>query len=262
MSERFEAFIIPYWLNPRARLRILCFPFAGGGASAFNGWMDRLPDQVRVQTELLAIQLPGRESRLNEQTFIHLLPLLDALVPIIGRYSDTPFAFVGHSMGALISFELARHLRRQKQKGPSHIVVSGHRAPQLPDRQPAIHRLPDVEFSAKLREFGGTPEAVLQDPELMELLLPVLRADFSLCETYVYSDEEPLNCSITAWGGNDDGRASRAELLAWGTQSKSLFSLHMFPGSHFFIQSARAAVLQVLAHDLKLALRRLTIAGC
>jgi medium-chain acyl-[acyl-carrier-protein] hydrolase len=254
--------ILSYWPNPRPRLRVLCFPYAGGGASAFNGWIDQLPAQVLAQIELLAVQLPGHESRVNEETFDNLSPLLDALVPIVRRYSDTPFAFVGHSMGALISFELARHLRRQKHPGPAHIVVSGHRAPQLPDPQPAIRGLPAVEFLARLREMGGTPEAVLEAPELMELLLPVLRADFSLCETYVYPQEEPLDCSITAWGGNDDRRVSSVELLAWGAQSTGLFSLHMFPGNHFFIHSARSAVLQVLAHDLRLTLRRLTIAGC
>jgi medium-chain acyl-[acyl-carrier-protein] hydrolase len=243
--------------NPNARLRIFCFSFAGGGASAFNAWVDELPYDVRLQAELCAIQLPGRETNIKAPPYTSISPLLDALAPVIGCDRSTPFAFVGHSMGALISFELARQLRRERRRGPTHIVVSGHRAPQLPDRQPPIHRLPDQEFMASLRIFGGTPESVLQNSELMDLFLPVLRADFAVCENYVYANEAALSCSITAFGGNDDGRVSREELSAWRYQTSSSFSMHMFPGDHFFIQSAQVLVLRVLAQDLKQVLRRL-----
>jgi medium-chain acyl-[acyl-carrier-protein] hydrolase len=136
------------------------------------------------------------------------------------------------------------------------MIVSGHRAPQLPDRHVHLHALPDHEIMAKLRSFGGTPEGVLQNPELMELLLPILRADFALCESYVHVSEEPLDCSITSLGGNDDERVSRDELFAWHVQTRSSFSMHVFPGDHFFIQSAQLLVLRVLAQDLKQVLRR------
>jgi medium-chain acyl-[acyl-carrier-protein] hydrolase len=243
--------------NPNARLRVFCFPFAGGGASAFNAWADELPYDVRVQAELCAIQLPGRETNMKVPPYKSISPLLDALAPVIGRDQGMPFAFLGHSMGALISFELARQLRREGRPGPTHMVVAGHRAPQLPKRHSPIHDLPDQEIIASLRVFGGTPEGVLQNSELMDLFLPVLRADFAVCEDYAYASEEALTCSITALGGNDDGRVSHEELSAWRVQTSNSFSMHMFPGDHFFIQSAQVLVLRVLAQDLKQVLRRL-----
>lgn len=255
-----DDFVSCQWPNPKARLRVFCFPFAGGGASVFNTWADELPSDIRAQSELCAIQLPGRDTNVRDPPFNRLSALLDALAPAIGRYSNTPFAFVGHSMGALVSFELARRLRRDGCLGPTHMVVSGHRAPQLPDRQPPIHQLDDQAIMDRLRNFGGTPEAVLKNHELMELLLPVLRADFAVCETYVYTSEEALACSITAFGGNDDAKVNREELSAWHAQTSNSFSMHMFPGDHFFIQSAQVLVLRVLAEALKQVLRRLPAA--
>ena len=255
-SIRPEALMTFQSPNPNARLRVFCFPFAGGGASTFNAWADELPYDVRVQVELCAIQLPGRETNMKAPPYKSISPLLDALAPVIGRDQSMPFAFLGHSMGALISFELARQLRRERRRGPTHMIVAGHRAPQLPERHRPVHDLPDQEIIASLRIFGGTPEGVLQNSELMDLFLPVLRADFAVCESYVYASEEALTCSITAFGGNDDGRVSREELSAWRAQTSNSFSMHMFPGDHFFIQSAQALVLRVLAQDLKQVLRR------
>jgi surfactin synthase thioesterase subunit len=243
--------------NPRARLRLFCFPFAGGRASVFNSWVDELPLDVRRQIELYSVRLPGREASRKEGLLSQLSPLLDVLAPIICSYLTLPFVFFGHSMGALISFELARRLRRQRVPGPVHMVVSGHRAPQLRDPHPPIHQLPDLEFLAKVRNLGGTPEEVLQKPELMELLLPVIRADLAICEGYAYRTEEPLDCSITAFGGTDDGRVSRRELSAWHTQTSKSFFLRMFPGGHFFIQTAQLHVVRVLGQDLTQVLRRL-----
>ena len=136
------------------------------------------------------------------------------------------------------------------------MIVSGYRAPQLQDPRPAIHHLPDREFLDHLREFGGTPEAVFHIPELMELLLPVLRADFAVCETYLCAAEEPLDCSITVFGGNNDAKVNREELSAWQAQTRRSFSLRMFPGGHFFVQTAQRLVLQMLAEDLRQVLRR------
>ena len=242
--------------NPEARLRLFCFPFAGGIA-LYNSWFDELPPEVRRAIELCSIRLPGHEANLQEALFSRLPPLLNLLVPPVASYRSIPFAFFGHSMGALVSFELARELRRQRMPGPVHMIVSGYRAPQLRDPHPAIHQLPDPDFQAQLRQLGGTPEGVLENPELMELLLPVLRADFAVCENYTYAAEQPLDCSITAFGGNNDAKATRAELSAWQTQTRKSFSIRMFPGGHFFVQTARMLVLRTLAEDLKQVLRRI-----
>jgi medium-chain acyl-[acyl-carrier-protein] hydrolase len=160
-------------------------------------------------------------------------------------------------MGALIAFELARSLRRRGLPSPVHLVVSGHRTPQLADPHPPSHRLPDPEFLTQLRLFGGTPESVLRNPELVELLLPLLRADFTVCETYNYTDEEPLSCPIAAFGGDKDPRVRGEELSGWREQTTRSFSLEIFPGSHFFINEVRILVLRVLARDLRQVLRRI-----
>jgi medium-chain acyl-[acyl-carrier-protein] hydrolase len=247
--------------NPTALLRLFCFPYAGG-MPAYESWIDHFPPQVRRSIEVCSIDLPGRASNRREPLFLELSSLLVVLEPMIASYSDLPYAFFGHSMGALLSFELARHLRRRKLPGPVHLTLCGHRAPQLGDPHEAIHKMPDHEFRAKLREFGGTSEAVLQNAELIELLTPVLRADFAVCENYSYLTEMPLDCSITAFGGEDDPRVSRAELSAWRDQTTRSFSLRMFPGGHFFMQqSAVSLFVRVLAQDLKDVLKRAAFAS-
>jgi medium-chain acyl-[acyl-carrier-protein] hydrolase len=161
-----------------------------------------------------------------------------------------PFAFFGHSMGALISFELARQLRRQHAPGPIALFVSAHRAPQRPAPNPPVHSLPQDEFVEELRRLNGTPEAVFQDAELMQLLLPTLRADFAVCETYTYMPEEPLECPILAFGGLQDHEVSRDDLAAWRAQTHRTFKLRMVPGDHFFLHSARASLVCVVSRAM------------
>jgi len=150
-------------------------------------------------------------------------------------------------MGALISFELARQLRRQYAPDPIALFVSAYRAPQLPAPSPPIHSLPQDEFVEALRRLNGTPEAVLQDAELMQLLLPTLRADFAICETYTYTPEVPLECPILAFGGLQDREVSRDDLAAWCHQTHRAFKLRMVPGDHFFLHSARASLVYAVA---------------
>ena len=240
--------------NRRAHLRLFCFPYAGGGISIFRTWPDSLPPGV----EVYLVQLPGRESRMRETPFTQLSPLLQALAQGLWPYLDMPFAFLGHSLGALVSFELARQLRRQNDPGPAHLFVSGHCAPQVPSRYPPLHQLPESEFLAELCHLKGTPEAVLQNAELMQLLLPVLRADFAIDETYVYTPAEPLDCPISAFGGWQDDRVSRDDLAAWRDQTRSSFTLRMFPGDHFFLHSSRTSLLRALSQDLTQLLSRMT----
>jgi medium-chain acyl-[acyl-carrier-protein] hydrolase len=165
---------------------------------------------------------------------------------------DVPFALFGHSLGALVSFELARQLRKLGLPDLVHLFVSGHRAPQIPRPGPLTHQWPDAEFVAELRRLNGTPEEVLQHAELMALLLPVLRADFAIIETYSGSDEEALDCPISAFGGLQDSEASYDEVAAWREQTRGLFKVRMLPGDHFFLHSARAQILRAISQDLSL----------
>ncbi len=233
--------------NPQASSRLFCFPYAGAGASIFHNWAKKLPREM----ELCAIQLPGRESRIRETPLNRLKDVVTILVPLLKPYLDRPFAFFGHSMGALLSFELARELRRQNYPLPFHLFVSGRNAPQLLDLQPPIHRLPDPQFIEKIKEFNGTPDSVWQDTKLMEQFLPVLRADFAILETYFYGNEAPLDCPITAFGGLEDGQVSETKLGAWNKQTKAEFNLQMFPGDHFFLHSREQELLQALSTQLE-----------
>jgi medium-chain acyl-[acyl-carrier-protein] hydrolase len=233
--------------NPHARLRLFCFPYAGGSALIFRNWWDDLPSAI----EVCPIQLPGRASRLGEPSFSRLSPLIQALEGVIRPYLDLPFAFFGHSMGALISFELARQLRRQSVSNLVYLFISARRAPQIPDRYPPIYRLPESSFVEKLlSRYNGIPESVMQSAELMQLFLPILRADFEMIETYVYSAEAPLDCPISAFGGLQDSQVTQEDLAAWRDHTLSSFKLQMFPANHFFLHSDRSLLLQAMSQEL------------
>jgi len=242
-SERWLAYREP---NPRARLRLFCFPYAGGGASVYRGWAASLPGEI----EVCPVQLPGRESRLREAPFTHLDPMIQVLADVLPPYLDLPFVFFGHSMGGLISFELSRELRRRRGPAPLHIFVSGRRAPQVPSREEPLHELPEPEFIARLRELNGTPEEVLQHAELMRLLLPILRADFSVNETYEYRPEEPLDVGISAFGGLGDQEVTREDLAAWKDQTRGRFRLRILPGDHFFVHGSKDLITESMSRDL------------
>lgn len=185
-----------------------------------------------------------------ENSFSRMSPLIQTLVQVILPHLDQPFAFFGHSMGALVSFELARQLRKSYGLTPIHLFVSGHRAPQLLLPDAPIHALPEAEFIEKLRNMNGTPIKVLEHAELMELTLPALRADFAVCETYSYISEPPLDCPITAYGGLKDNRVSHGQLEAWRAQTSDSFTLQLFPGDHFFLHSATPLLLRALSQEL------------
>ena len=232
--------------NPRARLRMFCFPYAGGGASAYRGWGASLPQEI----EVCPVQLPGREGRLREQPFTRPEELIQAVADALTPWFDLPFVFFGHSMGAMIGFELSRELRRRGRTLPLHLFVSGRRAPQLPTRDEPIHDLPEPEFIERLRELNGTPEEVLQHAELMKLLTPLLRADFAVNETYNYTEEEPLDPGISAFGGLADSDVKREDVEAWSIQTRGRFRMRMMPGDHFFLHPQKDLIIESVARDL------------
>ena len=239
---------------PRARLRLFCIAHAGGGASAFRGWADVLPADV----EVCPVQLPGRENRIGEKPFDRLEPLVEALADAVDGYLDRPFALFGHSNGALMGFELARTLRARGRPGPVHLFPSGRRAPDLPADTEPIHALPEGEFLSSLQELGGLPAALLEHRELLELLVPLLRADVAIHETYQFREQAPLACPITAYGGLMDPKVSPAQVQAWGRHTAREFATRMFPGGHFYLlQEDRDAALRTLSADLHGILRNL-----
>ena len=232
--------------NPRARLRMFCFPYAGGGASAYRGWGASLPQEV----EVCPVQLPGREGRLREAPFTRSAEMITAIADALTPWLDLPYVFFGHSMGGMIGFELTRELRRRGRTLPLHLFVSGRRAPQLPARDEPIHDLPEPEFIERLRELDGTPEEVLQHAELMKLLIPLLRADFAVNETYEYAEEPPFDIGISAFGGLADVDVSRDDVEAWSVQTRGRFRMRMIPGGHFFLHNQKDLILESVARDL------------
>lgn len=232
--------------DPAANLRLFCWPHAGGGASSYSAWRGKLP----LGVELCAVQLPGRENRLAERPFERIESLVDAAALALGPYLDLPFALFGHSMGARIAFELARRLRDERGLVPLHLFVSGSRAPQVVRDEPELHRLEDAPFVAEVRRIGGMPDAVLADDELRALYLPILRADFTIVETYRYREGSPLACPITAFGGTADPRSTPDQLSGWALHTTSRLSVHMLPGDHFFVQSRREEVIALVSRTL------------
>jgi len=232
--------------NAQTRLRLFCFPYAGGGALIFRGWSDHLSEAV----EVWPVELPGRGARLMEPPATRLSSLVSQVAEALHSHLDKHFAFFGCSFGALLSFELARYLREIYDLSPCHLFVAAHRAPQLPNPDPTVHTLSDHGLLEKLRRFEGTPEEVLRNPELMELLLPTIRKDFEVCDTYTYLSKPPLACPISVFGGVEDVVVSYAELEPWREQTVDSCTLVMFPGGHLFINTAQSLLLNTLSSVL------------
>lgn len=241
--------------RPTAYVRLFCLPFAGGGASAFRAWPAGLPAEI----DLCPIQLPGRESRYRETPYAALAPLATALADVLEPHTATPYALFGHSMGALVAFELARELRRRALPAPVHLFVSGAVAPDdASGRVSARYRLPDAELIAELRRFGGTPERLLDDPDVVRQALPRLRADFAVVDTYRHVEAPPLSTPISGFAGAADAEAPAASMTRWGRHTDRGYRLTVLPGHHFFLQTdaGREALLQAIARTLVGAVTR------
>jgi medium-chain acyl-[acyl-carrier-protein] hydrolase len=228
-----------------APLRLFCFPFAGGGTLLYRSWMEALKPHAAICPACL----PGRESRLNEPAIGRMEALLEALAREIEPHLSTPFAFYGHSMGAIIAFELARLLQRNGRPLPRALYVSGARAPQFrlghqPPPEPS-----DSELMEQLRKLEGMPREVLENPALLGVAMPALRADTRLYRNYVYQPGRPLQMPVYAYGGTTDPNVQRRHIEAWKEQTAGQFTSREFAGGHFFIQSAQKDFLESLISD-------------
>ncbi|MDJ1133697.1 thioesterase II family protein [Streptomyces iconiensis] len=230
-----------------APVRLFCLPHTGGGAALYRDWARRLAPDVDV----VSIRLPGREKRFRETPYRRLDDLVEALAEAVEPLLDRPYAWFGHSMGALVAYEMCRAARGLGQREPERLLVSGRRAPHLPSRQRRVHDAPDDALVAHLRELNGTPAEVLDSSAALGALLPMMRADFAVSETYHWRAGPPLTCPVLVLGGRDDALAAPGELAAWREYSTGDCEVRLFDGGHFFLhEESREQVLTTLAAGL------------
>ena len=246
MSNTTDRWLSWYTANPLADYRLFCFPYGGGGAGAFRTWQDGFPSTI----EVCPVQIPGREERLSEPRFTRIDSLVEALAGALSGLIDKPFAFFGHSLGAMIAFELARRLRREGAALPVHLFASGRRAPQVDDNSPQLYDLPTPEFVAALRQRNYIRREIIERARLLEFMMPVMRADYEMVQTYLYHPEAPFDFPITAFGGSDDSEESTEMIEAWREQTTAAFEIHILPGDHYFVHSSQSSLQQIIARLL------------
>jgi len=239
---------LPYRVKrTRPQLRLFCFPYAGGNAAIFQKWHRAFPDSI----EVCPVQYTGRGKRIREPLFTNAIPLAHDVSQALVSLLDLPFAFFGHSMGGIIAFEVAREFRREQLPLPLHLFVSSVRAPQFPNRDQIAFNMPEPQFKEELRRLNGTPREVLENDELMNLMLPMLRADFSVAQTYPYVEEDRLSCPLTVYGGMEDPSVSLPELEGWRAQTTGTFKLEMFRGDHFYLHASEALLTGEVLKELR-----------
>ncbi len=236
MSDWFKV----YRSYEQPKLRVFCFPYAGGSAQVFSEWATKLHNTV----DLFAIQAPGRGRRFSEKPIGCLKEKVRLLHQEILPYTGVPYMFIGHSNGALLAYELARELQKSGNCHLQHIVLSAKRAPHLPNIKEPIHDLPQNEFIERLKEYDFTPDEVLQNDELMELFSPMLRADFSLSETLDFDSNDSLESNTSVFWGNKDKDVPYNDVLAWKELINGEVNFVEFDDGHFFISQCQKQFLQ------------------
>lgn len=244
------------WLDfvrprPWAKVRLFCFPFAGADASMFREWPENLPSSI----EVLPVQLPGRGKRFLEPPVRRLATLKGQLYDELASLFDRPIVLFGHSMGALIAFELARHIQALGKHELLCVVVSGCKAPQLRSQsaqqsKKLISQLPEDEFIAELTRINGTPQELLQNRAALQVFIPMIRADFELLETAEYEAGSNLSCPLIAICGTNDAQATPEAMSFWSALTNHSFHLNVIAGDHFFPLKCRKPFLRLLADKI------------
>jgi medium-chain acyl-[acyl-carrier-protein] hydrolase len=230
-------------------LRLFCFPFAGGSAMAFKDWDAAFPDTI----ELVAVQPPSQWARAQRSPPVNLREFAAHLAVVMRPLLDRPYGCFGHSLGSLVSFELVQELRRRHWRLPQHLIMSGRVAPHVHMPPLDWHRMDDGMLIEKLRRLEGAAPALLDNKELMEMFLPLLRTDAQLADGYrpAFSADSMLTCGMSVYNGLSDTAISKENLMEWQKYVAADLRLRWFPGGHFYIHTARAALLQGLLEDLR-----------
>ncbi|MFH8568044.1 thioesterase II family protein [Streptomyces sp. NPDC017993] len=237
------------WYRPvlAPRLRLICLPYAGGTAGAFHSWADRLPANV----ELVAVQYPGRQDRFQEPCVEEMAPLADHIAQELAPYCDRPFALFGHSMGAAVGYEVALRLEARYGARPQHLFVSGHASPLLPRGHRDVHLRDEESMLEWFGELGAMDPAVLADKELRPLVVPSLRADLRLIETYRPAPHRPVSAPLTSYVGDADPGVDPDDAAAWSELTSGEFSFRVFPGGHFYLSDQETELLADITERLE-----------
>lgn len=243
MSAHRSSWIQPFGSVASPTLRVFAIPYAGAGPAVYRTWHQR----VRPDVEVLPVALPGRAARFAEPALSSATAVVDGLAAAVAPYTHEPYAIFGHSMGALIGFELVHALWQQGMPLPVHLWIAGCNPPTRPRLREQVRHLSDRELIAALRRFAGTPPELLDNAPLMELVLPMLRADFTLCETYVMPSGRPrLPCPATVFGGSRDADVPFARLDEWSEQFEQPARIERVEGDHFFVHTAERELIATM----------------
>lgn len=233
--------------EPKASIRLFGFPFGGGGASVFHTW----PDAMGGAVEVRALQLPGRETRFREPREKNIATLIRNIASALGEYQEKPFVLFGYSLGSLLAFEVCRELRRQSMRMPEHLFIAALGAPQLPPSHPPISTLPNREFVEKIEYYYQPGGEAWNNRELRDFLLPVLRDDIALYETYSYRHEAPFDFPIDVFAGDSDRSVPLEMTDPWSQQTSASMTRHVFRGGHFFIDTCLGEIQSLVSNSLK-----------
>jgi medium-chain acyl-[acyl-carrier-protein] hydrolase len=232
--------------SPAAALNLFCFPHAGGSAWQYRQWQALLPPQI----EVVPIQYSGRGRRMREPFCTNMQELVEgAARGLASEFERRPFAFFGHSMGAIAAFELARLLQRERWRSPELVFVAGTSPPSRRRERREIWKLPDAEFAVELRVMNGTPEELLTDPEAMALLMPLIRRDLEIADSYCGDPRVRIGCNLVAMGGTNDPDVPIENIEAWKIHCLGSFRAFTLEGDHFFVNQ-NPQVLQIVAECL------------
>ncbi|WP_437712858.1 alpha/beta fold hydrolase [Sorangium sp. So ce448] len=252
MTSHTSVWLPSYQRAAAPRARLFCFPYAGGAARIYSRWSSGLPSDI----EVYGVELPGHGTRWHPRVLVtQVEPLVEALAPELTPLLDVPYFLFGHSMGALLAFLCARELRRRGSPLPARLFVSGRIAPHIRYRDSSVSAMTDADLAHMLRVRGGTAPQILAEPELMAALIPNIRADFSLLESYIHADEAPLECAITAFAGTHDDQATEADLGEWRAHTAGSFGVELVEGGHFFVDNEREKVVNRVRQMIECSLQ-------